>query len=360
VTLALARRGVSTVLLEAEPEPGLCASGTNSGILHTAFDSAPGDIETELILAAAAQRDAVIEALGIPVLRCGAVMRPHDESQRDAILALVANAHRNRVAVRQRGDGGLDIPTEAVTDPVVYTLALARAAQRLGAHLRTGARVDAVERTGVAMTVHTADGSAISCRLVVNCAGLEADAVARMVGDDSFEIYPRKGEFMVFEPPRSDPLQRIVLPIPTERTKGVLVFPTTDGKVIAGPTAFDQEDKRDWSVRPQASEEILPKATAMYPALRDAELIAVYAGLRPAGRGVNYVVGPSRSCAALVNVAAIRSTGLTASLGIGTRVAEIVGSLGTKLGPERELQPAPPPATDGPWWRRTLDFQAAA
>jgi glycerol-3-phosphate dehydrogenase len=184
VTLALARRGVSTVLLEAEPEPGLCASGTNSGILHTAFDSAPGDIETELILAAAAQRDAVIEALGIPVLRCGAVMRPHDESQRDAILALVANAHRNRVAVRQRGDGGLDIPTEAVTDPVVYTLALARAAQRLGAHLRTGARVDAVERTGVAMTVHTADGSAISCRLVVNCAGLEADAVARMVGDD--------------------------------------------------------------------------------------------------------------------------------------------------------------------------------
>jgi glycerol-3-phosphate dehydrogenase len=151
-----------------------------------------------------------------------------------------------------------------------------------------------------------------------------------------------------------------LLPIPTERTKGVLVFPTTDGKVIAGPTAVDQEDKRDWSVRPQASEEILPKATAMYPALRDAEPIAAYAGLRPAGRGVNYVIGPSRSCAALVNVAAIRSTGLTASLGIGTRVAEIVGSLGTKLGPERELQPAPPPATDGPWWRRTLDFQAAA
>ena len=48
--LALARRGASVALLEAEPEPGLAASGTNSGILHTGFDSVPGELETELIL----------------------------------------------------------------------------------------------------------------------------------------------------------------------------------------------------------------------------------------------------------------------------------------------------------------------
>jgi glycerol-3-phosphate dehydrogenase len=360
VTLALARRRVGTVLLEAEDEPGLCASGTNSGILHTAFDSAPGELETELILAAAVERDAVIEALGIPVVRCGAVMRPDDESQLGAIRALIANAHRNGVVVHQRQDGGLDIPTEAVTDPVVYTLALARAAQRLGAHLRTSACVERLERSGDAITVHTRDGTATRCRVVVNCAGLEADSVAQMLGDESFRIYPRKGEFLVFEPPPSEPLEQILLPVPTTRTKGVLVFPTTDGKVIAGPTAVDQEDKRDWSVRPQAAAEILAKATVMYPPLRDAQPIAVYAGLRPAGRGVNYLIGPSRSCPRLVNVAAIRSTGLTASLGIGQRVAEIVGSLGTSLGTERELRPAPPPAIDGPWWRRTLDFRAAA
>ena len=74
--------------------------------------------------------------------------------------------------------------------------------------------------------------------------------MARLAGDDSFEIYPRKGEFLVFDPPGGEPLERILLPVPTKRTKGVLVFPTIDGKVVAGPTAVDQEDKDDWSVRP--------------------------------------------------------------------------------------------------------------
>ena len=74
-----------------------------------------------------------------------------------------------------------------------------------------------------------------------------------MAGDDSFEIYPRKGEFLVFDPPGGRPLEQILLPVPTARTKGVLVFPTLDGKVVAGPTAVDQEDKDDWSVRPEAA-----------------------------------------------------------------------------------------------------------
>src|SRR2546423_14661085 len=80
--LALARQGVSVALLEAEAEPGLAASGTNSGILHTGFDSAPGELETALILRAATLRDPVLEALGLPVLRCGATMRPLDDGQR--------------------------------------------------------------------------------------------------------------------------------------------------------------------------------------------------------------------------------------------------------------------------------------
>src|SRR3954453_19997174 len=74
VALALARRGAAVALLEAEAEPGLAASGTNSGILHTGFDSVPGELETELILRAAALRDPVLEALRVPVLRCGALV----------------------------------------------------------------------------------------------------------------------------------------------------------------------------------------------------------------------------------------------------------------------------------------------
>jgi len=47
VSLALARRGVEVLLLEAEPEPALAASGTNSGLLHTGFDSTPGGLMHE-------------------------------------------------------------------------------------------------------------------------------------------------------------------------------------------------------------------------------------------------------------------------------------------------------------------------
>ena len=118
----------------------------------------------------------------------------------------------------------------------------------------------------------------------------------------------------------------------------MLVFPTVDGKVVAGPTAHDQEDKDDWSVRPEARDEVLPKAVAMLPALEGAEPIAAYAGLRPAGRGVQL---RDRALARVrrgsINVAAIRSTGLTASLGIAEHV---VGA--ARRGGRRRSAPSAP------------------
>src|SRR3954469_18999320 len=93
--LALARPGVAGALLEAEAEPGLAASGTNSGILHTGFDSPPGELETELILRSAALRDTVFDALDVPALRCGALLRPLTDGERETVAALAANAQRN-------------------------------------------------------------------------------------------------------------------------------------------------------------------------------------------------------------------------------------------------------------------------
>jgi glycerol-3-phosphate dehydrogenase len=337
VAYTLARRGVAPVLLEAEDALALGASGTNSGILHTGFDSVPGALETRLIVRSAGLRDAVLDELRVPALRCGAVLRPGTEEQ-------AANARRNGVEVALH-DGVLEVPGETVTDPVAYTLALAAAARRAGAEIRTGARVDAIERAHGRLRL---DGDVV-CDVAVNCAGLNADAVAHMVGDDSFAIYPRKGEFFVFEAA----LDHILLPAPTKRTKGVLVFPTIDGKVVAGPTAHDQTDKADWSVRPEARAEVLDKAAAMLPALAAAEPIASYAGLRPAGcDGANYVIGPSPACPQLINVAAIRSTGLSASLGIGEHVAELVEQAGVVLGPDRPLPPGAVPQTEVAWWRR--------
>ena len=354
--LELARRGASVVLLEAEPEPGLKASGTNSGILHVGFDSPPGELETELILRSAAIRQPVLDALAIPAMRCGAEMRPLGEGDAAAIDALVANASVTGAEVRLGQDGVLAIPDESITDPVAFTLGLAAAAQRHGCELRTGFRVGAVDVVSGGLTLREPGGGRLTAGVAVNCAGLGASEVAGLAGDDSFEVFPRKGEFLVFDPIPDAPLERILLPVPTKRTKGVLVFPTIDGKVVAGPTAVDQDDPRDWSVRPQASEEILPKAAAMFPPLAGAEPIFAYAGLRPAGRGVNYLIGVSAACPALVNVAAIRSTGLTASLGIAEHVGELVAGLGVRLrSPDPLARSATAVSSNRPWWRRTAE-----
>jgi glycerol-3-phosphate dehydrogenase len=340
--LAFARRGAAVTLLEAEDQLALAASGTNSGIVHTGFDSKPGELETELVLRAAQLRPPLLEALGVPFVAAGAVLTPRSDDDHAVIAGLAENAARNGVAVRARdADGALEVPGEGITDPVAVAGALAAAARRHGAEIRTGVRVQ----------------EPVAADIVVNAAGLGAGHVARLHGDTSFDVHPRKGEFLVFD---VAPPGRILLPVPTARTKGVLVFATLDGRTIAGPTAVDLEGE-DWTVRPQAREEILSNAMDMHPPLAGAEPVFAYAGLRPAGRdGANYVVRRSDADPRLIHAAAIRSTGLTAAPAIAERVVELAG-LGDR--PQADLLPGPPPPVLSaaiPWWRRSAEHRAAA
>jgi glycerol-3-phosphate dehydrogenase len=354
----LAHRGVATVLLEAEPSLGYSASGTNSGVLHTGFDSTAGQLETEMILRSAAIRPAVLEALRVPVLHCGAELVPHSDSDRETIRELAENAGRNGVQVELReSDGALLVPGESVTDPVAFTLALGASGQAAGGEILTDARVIQVEDRNERFTLTLEDGRSIEATAIVNAAGLYADEVARLIGDDSFEIYPRKGEFFVFELPGGERLEKILLPVPTKRTKGVLVFPTLDGRVTTGPTAVDLTDKTDWSVRPEAQAEILPKATAQFPALEGLSPVASYAGLRPAGRDTNYVIAPSIANSRFINVAAIRSTGLSACLGIADYLTELLPSAGVAIGERQPIQVGTTLASSEFWWQRTARFR---
>ena len=365
IAFTLAHRGVDTVVVEAESDLGLAASGTNSGILHTGFDSAPGELETDLILRSAKIRPAIMEALEIPVLKCGAVLTPKSQSDQATVYALASNAAANGVEVSIReSDGALEVPGEWVTDPVAYTQALAASAITAGVIFVTDTKIGTVTKTPQGVQAISADGRQFDATYAVNAAGLFADEIARAAGDDSFSIYPRKGEFFVFEPEAGSNLDHVILPVPTKRTKGVLVFPSLDGKIIAGPTAYDQTDKSDWSVRDEASAEILKKAYGQYPELEGLNPEASYAGLRPAGDGCNYLIRASSTIDRLINVAAIRSTGLSASLGIGEYVAEILADSGLFLGDvqlplkgDRRKLKQRAEITDSPWWLRTARYR---
>jgi len=352
---ALAQGGVQSVVLEAGSELGLGASGANSGILHTGFDSVPGELETRLILRAAALREQALERLGVSVRRCGALLSPQDAQQVAAVARLADNARVNGVAVELDADGSLLVPGESISDPVEIVRALAAAARARGTELRLDARAAAIAKArDGALQVELADGQRVRAAGIVNCAGLFADEVARMAGDELVSVYPRKGEFLVFEGPPATALERILLPVPSALGKGVLVFPTLDGHVIAGPTARERVDKGDWSVEADAAELIIPKAVRMYPALEGARPIAAYAGLRPAGRDANYVIERSRALPGVIHVAAIRSTGLSAALAIGELVMAMLAEQGlirpaTRGSGAEEVAAL---AARRPWWVR--------
>jgi len=355
---ALAHRGVDAVLLEAEPGLAYGASGTNSGVLHTGFDSTPGELETELIIRSAALRPAILRALGTPVIHTGAQLVPHRDEDHETIAGLAANAATNGVEVHVRtADGALVVPGESVTDPVAFTLGLASSAVAAGARVEVDSAVIRIDDLPDGLLLHLATGHSVTAQVVINAAGLHADDIARLIGDSSFEIYPRKGEFLVFELPGGRTLDTIQLPVPTKRTKGVLVFPTLDGRVVAGPTAVDLEDKDDWTVRPDARGDILSKAVEHVPALEGLTPVFSYAGLRPAGRNANYIIEPSSANPKLINVAAIRSTGLSASLGIAEYVVGLVERHGIEVGDSRPVSAGSFAPLERPWWMRTATLK---
>ncbi len=361
---ALTRRGVPSLLLEGEHELALGASGANSGILHTGFDSTPGALETRLILRAARLREELLQELGVSVWRCGARLAPTGADEHTAVARLAENARANGVAVQLGEDGALTVPGESVTDPVAFVMALAAAAQAGGARIELTARVTRVSaahggaagaKTGPSgLTITLATGEQLHAGAIVNCAGLHADELARSAGDELPDVYPRKGEFLVFAATQTPALQQILLPVPTALGKGVLVFPTLDRRaVIAGPTARERTDKQDWSVEPDAAELVLAKARSAYPALGEGAPIAAYAGLRPAGRDANYVIERSRSIAGLFHVAAIRSTGLSASLAIGEHVVAMLAEDGAIAPEPVHALPTPVQRRSSPtWWER--------
>jgi glycerol-3-phosphate dehydrogenase len=171
---------------------------------------------------------------------------------------------------------------------------------------------------------------------VINCAGLWGDRLDEaLLGRREFSIRPRKGQFAVFDKPAAALVHAIVLPVPTERTKGVVVCRTAFGNLLVGPTAEDQQDRARAEVDRATLEQLIAKGVEMVPALAGQTVNAIYAGLRPATQFKDYQISvhPERRW---MTVAGIRSTGLTAALGIAQMVAR---NFAENFGAMRDAEP---------------------
>ena len=359
----LAVAGASVVVLDRAPDVGDGTSKANTAILHTGFDTVPGSLESRLVARGHGLLADYAAAAGVAVERTGALLVAWDDDQEEALSGLQAKAVANGCTdavlvdaadVRRRepclgpGSGpGLFVPGEWAIDPWSVTLAFATEAVRAGAELRLGTPVDGVV-TGDAGHELSVPGGTVRSRWLVNAAGLGADIVDRMLGCDDFTVTPRRGQLLVFDKLARRLLTHILLPVPTERTKGVLVSPTTWGNVLLGPTAEDLEDRWDTATTTAGLAGLLSAGERILPALVHEEVTAAYAGLRAATEHRDYQI-TLHDGLRYVTVGGIRSTGLTASPAIAELVADLlVGAGATWNGrPVPGAVPAMPPLGEG-------------
>src|SRR6266702_953469 len=150
---------------------------------------------------------------------------------------------------------------------------------------------------------------------------------------------PRRGELIVFDKLARSLVGSILLPVPTARTKGVLVAPTVYGNVLLGPTAEDVGDRSDTATTEAGLRSLLAAGRRILPGLVSEEVTAIYAGLRAATEHPDYQIWVDET-RRYVCVGGIRSTGLSASLGIAEYVAGLLADAGLPLADKPE--PGPP------------------
>jgi glycerol-3-phosphate dehydrogenase len=353
VARELTRRGASCVLVEAGIDVGSGTSKANTALLHTGFDAKPGTIEARLVARGYELLREYAERVGIPAAVTGALMVAWTPDQlealsgieaaavengyRDARLVGVEELYEREPALGPGAQGGLEIPGEGIVCPFTTTLALANDAVTGGCALALNAPVLEVVDAAAGYELRTPRGP-IAAEYLVNAAGLHSDELDAMLGHRDFTVTPRRGELIVFDKLAGGLVRHILLPVPSEKTKGVLVAPTVYGNVLLGPTADDVESKRNRSTTHDGLSTLMADGARIVPALLEHEVTATYVGLRAATEDRDYQlrVHPEQR---YVCAAGIRSTGVSASMAIAERVRDGLAAAGLALSEEQVAAP---------------------
>jgi glycerol-3-phosphate dehydrogenase len=224
-----------------------------------------------------------------------------------------------------------------------------------------------------------AEEERIRCRFVVNCAGCKADEVANMVGDTSFKVKPRLGEYLLLHKRQGKFAKHTLFPAPGPMGKGVLVQSTLWGNLILGPTARDtlrkdeatglyveNEETRDESPD-SIAKYILTKCKELVPGFDAGSVIHTFSGARAKTDVGDWIIRPSSVCPQLIHAAGIDSPGLAASPAIAIEVVRLLAAAGASVGEKNPsfnplraplVRPKPfgsPKYKVAPWSERSKD-----
>ncbi len=351
----LGRYRLRTVLVEKNEDISAQTGKANSAIVHTGFDAPAGSLESRLVTAAQPMYPGLAWELDFPFVVAGALLVATTDEEASLLPRLAEKAVANGVLdvhvlspeqARELEPGltpalrtALAVPRESIISPWDMALAMAENAVTNGVAVLLDTEVTDIPLfRGAVRGVDTNQGF-IASAWVINAAGMFADQVAHLAGDCDFDISPRRGQFLVMDKSVSYRPQHILLPVPTPLSKGILVAPTVDGNLLAGPTAEDIQDREDTRVTAAGLEEVSRGAGKLLPELDPRDAITQYAGLRPVRHPDGYVLENSSRVPGLVNLSGIRSTGVTAAPAVASYVTYIMGQAGLELLPKPDFQP---------------------
>lgn len=361
VGCAVARRfalaGAKVLLIEKSADILSGASKANSAILHTGFDAPPSSLELGLVRAGRQEYLEIRDSLNLPLVSTGALVCAWNEAEADKLEDILQTGLSNGIGNLRLLSGkearstmpalsghliaAVEVMDEHVIDPWSAPLAYLQQAIALGAVFQRHAEL-LEGRFEDTWLLRTSAGD-FRAGAVVNAAGLFGDLVDERLGfKPEFHIKPRKGQFVVLDKAAASSVSRIILPVPTDITKGIVVCPTAFGNVLIGPTAEDQTDRCRATVETDTLEALLRKGREIVPALAGIPVTAVYAGLRPASERKDYRIF-CRPEARAITLGGIRSTGLSAALGLARHALTLYEEFGKVLKPPQDC-----PATQVP------------
>lgn len=349
----LSRWQLKVCLIDGAADVAMGASRANSAIVHAGYDCPPGSLEAKLNVEGNRLYTQWTEELDVPLNRIGTFVAAFSEEEMENVRALYERGLKNGVPemklltgeearamepmLAENCAGALFAGTGGITCPYEMTIACAENARQNGVEWLLGRPVSAIRPDSEGFTV-TLGYEDIRARRVVNAAGLFSDEVARMIGDDSFTVHPRKGEYLLMDRTVKGP-KYVIFQTPSKLGKGVLVSPTVDGNCFVGPTAVDQTDKTDNSVSAESIQNLQVQAKKSTPGLDFRNVITSFAGLRAQPSTGDFIIRPSEKDPRFIHAAGICSPGLTSAPAVADMVEGLVRDSGLELIPDPNYDP---------------------
>ncbi|MDD5527096.1 MAG: NAD(P)/FAD-dependent oxidoreductase [Candidatus Omnitrophota bacterium] len=341
----LSRYKLRIAVLEKEEEYAFGVSKSNSGIIHPGTQNFSGSLKGRLCAQGNRLVRKIARELGVDFKQTGELIVAFNGEEAGRLRELKREAEtlgvpglrildKRRLAEKEpnlspEAVAALYAPTAGIISPYRLVYDLCENALKNGVEIHTCCGVQAVGTAGGGFSVLTAKGEFHS-RFLVNAAGLFADDVAAMCGINDFRITPRKGEEFILDKKLENISRHLLFPLPNKISKGVLVIKTADGNPMIGPTAQDAADKEDLGTSDAGLKEALAGARRLIPSIDEKDIIAYFAGLRPAA-GDDFIIRREEKVPGLVTVAGIQSPGLTAAPAAALMVRGLLRECGLVL-----------------------------